>query len=110
MIGNTIMDMLFGQNTGVNFDNLTMAQKRTQLGNMFDPMEEGRERLRAMTAPEVTPGAGMNPMLAQALLSGGMGLLSQQKPQMMPVMPMQQTIRGMQLPQVNLQQYYRGLI
>ena len=43
-----IMNMLgLGMDMGVNFDNLSMAQKRMELGNMFDPMEAGRERLRA---------------------------------------------------------------
>ena len=98
------MNMLgLGMNTGVNFDNLSMAQKRMELGNMFNPMEAGRERLRAMTAP--TTETGMNPTMLQKLMQG---LLSQPEQPQMPVM--QQAARGMQLPQVNLQQYYGGLL
>ena len=104
----SIMNM-FGPNTGVNVDDMTMAQKRGLYGSMFDPMEAGRERLRAMTAPEVTPGAGMNPMLAQALLSGSMGLLSPQQPQMMP-MVQQQATPGLNLQPINLAQYYGGIL
>jgi len=103
-----IMNMLgLGMDMGVNFDNLSMAQKRTALGNMFDPMEAGRERLRAMTAPTASTATGMNPMMLQTLMQG---LLSQPEQPQMPVMPMQQAVRGMQLPQVNLQQYYGGLL
>jgi len=44
-----LMNMLgFGPNTGINVDNMSMANKRTLYGNMFDPMEAGRERLRAI--------------------------------------------------------------
>ena len=103
-----IMNMLgLGMDMGVNFDNLSMNQKRKALGNMFDPMEAGRERLRAMTAPTTPTATGMNPMLLQTLMQG---LLSQPEQPQMPVMPMQQAVRGMQLPQVNLQQYYGGLL
>jgi hypothetical protein len=49
----------------------------------------------------------MNPMMLQTLMQG---LLSQPEQPQMPVMPMQQAVRGMQLPQVNLQQYYGGLL
>ena len=103
-----IMNMLgLGMDMGVNFDNLSMAQKRMELGNMFDPMEAGRERLRAMTAPTTPTETGMNPMMLQALMQG---LLSQPEQPQMPVMPMQQAVRDIQLPQVNLQQYYGGLL
>jgi len=103
-----IMNMLgLGMDMGVNFDNLSMAQKRTQLGNMFDPIEAGRERLRAMTAPTASTATGMNPMMLQTLMQG---LLNQPEQPQMPVMPMQQAARGIQLPQVNLQQYYGGLL
>jgi len=103
-----IMNMLgLGMDMGVNFDNLSMAQKRKALGNMFDPMEAGRERLRAMTAPTASTATGMNPMMLQALMQD---LLSQPEQPQMPVMPMQQAVRGIQLPQVNLQQYYGGLL
>ena len=102
------MNMLgLGMDMGVNFDNLSMAQKRKALGNMFDPMEAGRERLRAMTAPTASTATGMNPMMLQALMQD---LLSQPEQPQMPVMPMQQAVRGIQLPQVNLQQYYGGLL
>ena len=107
-IPNTIMNM-FGPNTGVNVDDMSMAQKRGLYGSMFDPMEAGRERLRAMTAPEITPGAGMNPMLAQALLSGSMGLLSPQQPQMMPIVP-QQATPGLNLQTPSLNRFYGGLL
>ena len=103
-----IMNMLgLGMDMGVNFDNLSMDQKRKALGSMFDPMEAGRERLRAMTAPTASTATGMNPMMLQTLMQG---LLSQPEQPQMPVMPMQQAVRGIQLPQVNLQQYYGGLL
>jgi len=104
-----LFNMLLGPNTGVNVDDMTMAQKRGLYGSMFDPMEAGRERLRAMTAPEITPGAGMNPMLAQALLSGSMGLLSPQQPQMMPIVP-QQATPGLNLQTPSLNRFYGGLL
>lgn len=104
-----LFNMLLGPNTGINVDDMTMAQKRSLYGSMFDPMEAGRERLRAMTAPEVTPGAGMNPLLAQALLSGGIGLLSPQQPQMMP-MVQQQAMPGLNLQTPNLNRFYGGLL
>lgn len=104
-----LFNMLLGPNTGVNVDDMTMAQKRGLYGSMFDPMEAGRERLRAMTVPEITPGAGMNPMLAQALLSGGMGLLSPQQPQMMPIVP-QQATPGLNLQTPSLNRFYGGLL
>ena len=104
-----LFNMLLGPNTGVNVDDMTMAQKRGLYGSMFDPMEAGRERLRAMTAPEITPGAGMNPMLAQALLSGSMGLLSPQQPQMMP-MVQQQAMPGLNLQTPSLNRFYGGLL
>jgi hypothetical protein len=104
-----LFNMLLGPNTGVNVDDMSMAQKRGLYGSMFDPMEAGRERLRAMTAPEITPGAGMNPMLAQALLSGGMGLLSPQQPQMMPIVP-QQATPGLSLQTPSLNRFYGGLL
>ena len=98
---------LFGTNTGVNVDDMTMAQKRSLYGSMFDPMEAGRERLRAMTAPTASTATGMNPMMLQTLMKG---LLSQPEQPQMPVMPIQQAVKGIQLPQVNLQQYYGGLL
>ena len=102
------MNMLgFGPNTGINVDNMYMANKRTLYGNMFDPMEASRKSLRAITVPETTPGAGMNPMMVQALMQG---LLSQPEQPQIPLMPMQEAIRGIQLPQANLQQYYGGLL
>jgi hypothetical protein len=104
-----LFNMLLGPNTGVNVDDMTMAQKRGLYGSMFDPMEAGRERLRAMTAPEITPGAGMNPMLAQALLSGSMGLLSPQQPQIMPIVP-QQATPGLNLQTPSLNRFYGGLL
>ena len=103
-----IMNMLgLGMDMGVNFDNLSMDQKRKTLGNMFNPMEAGRERVRAMTAPTTPITTGMTPMMLQTLMQG---LLSQPEQPPMQVMPMQQAVRGIQLPQVNLQQYYGGLL
>lgn len=105
-----LFNMLLGPNTGVNVDDMSMAQKRSLYGSMFDPMEAGRERLRAMTAPEITPGAGMNPLLAQALLSGGMGLLSPQQPQMMPMVQQQQATPGLNLQPIDLNKFYGGIL
>jgi hypothetical protein len=51
----------------------------------------------------------MNPMLAQALLSGGMGLLSPQQPQMMPIVP-QQATPGLSLQTPSLNRFYGGLL
>ena len=100
---------LFGPNTGVNVDDMTMAQKRSLYGSMFDPMEAGRERLRAMTAPETTSPIEMNPLLAQAILGGSAGLLSPQQPQFMPMIQ-QQAIPGLSIPMANMNQFYGGIL
>ena len=108
-MGNTIMNMLFGQNMGVNVDDMSMAQKRSLYGSMFDPMEAGRERLRAMTAPEATSPLEMNPLLAQAILGGTSGLLSPQQPQFMP-MVQQQVTPGLNLQVPSMNNFYGGLL
>ena len=108
-MGNTIMNMLFGQNMGVNVDDMTMDQKRRLYGSMFDPMEAGRERLRAMTAPNVTTGSGINPLLAEALLGGSVGLLSPQQPQFMP-MVQQQVTPGLNLQMPSMNSFYGGIL
>ncbi len=106
-MGRTIMDMLFGQNMGVNVDDMTMDQKRRLYGSMFDPMEAGRERLRAMTAPETGAAlGGGNPMLA---LSALQGLLSPQQPQFMP-MVQQQVTPGLNLQMPSMNSFYGGLL
>ena len=46
-MGNTIMDILFGPNMGVNVDGMTMAQKRSLYGSMFDPMDRDWETSRS---------------------------------------------------------------
>lgn len=110
----SIMNM-FGPNTGVNVDDMSMAQKRSLYGSMFDPMEVGRERLRAMTAPGMGGAVGaatgqFNPM---ALMQGmkTLGLLDAPTPIQPQIMPMPQARPGFyNLQPSNLDQYYRGLI
>tara|TARA_R100001015_G_scaffold15847_1_gene7758 strand:+ start:501 stop:854 length:354 start_codon:yes stop_codon:yes gene_type:complete len=102
---------LFGPNTGVNVDNMTMAQKRSLYGSMFDPMEAGRERLRAMTASDAAAGAAggagaVNPLLA---LSAMQGLLGPQQPQMMPIIQ-QQAVPGLRIPMSSMNNFYGGLL
>lgn len=104
-----LFNMLLGPNTGINVDDMTMAQKRGLYGSMFDPMEAGRERLRAMTAPEATSPIEMNPLLAQAILGGSAGLLSPQQPQFMP-MVQQQVTPGLNLQVPSMNNFYGGLL
>jgi len=108
-IPNSIMNM-FGPSTGVNVDGMTMDQKRNLYGSMFDPMEAGRERLRNMTAPGMTPGGGFNPM---ALMQGmqSLGLLNAPQPIQPQIMPIPQATPGFNnLQPVDLNQYYKGLM
>jgi hypothetical protein len=103
---NNLLTLLgLGMDMGANFDNFSMAQKRTALGNMFDHMEAGRERLRAMTAPETTPGE-INPFLLEGLLSG------MQQPEVEPLMPVmpQQVLPTQQIPVTPQLNYYRGIL
>ena len=103
---NNLLTLLgLGMDMGANFDNLSMAQKRTALGNMFDPMEAGRERLRAMTAPETVPGE-INPFMVQGLLDT---LRPQQPPAFFDV-PAQQVTPTQQIPVVPQMNFYRGLL
>jgi hypothetical protein len=106
---NTIMNM-FGPNTGVNVDDMSMAQKRGLYGSMFDPMEAGRERLRAMTAPEVIPGAGVDPMSVLSYLGGmqQLGLLNTEPVRGPQISQMPQATPGYQYTPVDL--YKGGLL
>ena len=101
-----LFNLIGGTNMGVNVDNMTMDQKRRLYGSMFDPMEAGRERLRAMTAPSPIE---MNPLLAQAILQGSAGLLSPQQPQFMP-MVQQQVTPGLNLQVPSMNNFYGGLL
>tara|TARA_R100000388_G_C7242446_1_gene162504 strand:- start:2632 stop:2967 length:336 start_codon:yes stop_codon:yes gene_type:complete len=105
----SLFNLIGGIDMGANFDNMNMDQRRKALSGMFDPMEAGRERLRAMTAPEATSPVAMNPLLAQAMLGGAAGLLSPQQPQFMPIIP-QQTMRGVNIPMPSMNTYYGGLL
>lgn len=105
-----LFNMLLGPSTGINVDNMSMDQKRNLYGNMFDPMEAGRERLRNMTAPQMTPGGQFNPM---ALMQGmnTLGLLDAPTPVQPQIMPIPQAIPGFNnLQPTNLNQFYRGLL
>jgi hypothetical protein len=105
---------LFGTNTGVNVDDMTMAQKRSLYGSMFDPMEAGRERLRAMTAPDASVGGAagaalggqFNPM---ALLGGleSLGLLNTQQPQFFPMVE-QRAMPGLNIQTPSMNNFYGG--
>ena len=109
-MNNLLTFLGLGMDMGANFDNLSMAQKRTALGNMFDPMEAGRERLRAETMPPINNQAGNifdNPFIKQELLRG---LLQQQEQE--PVMQFNTSnafAPGIKLPVGNLNNIYREL-
>lgn len=102
-----------GPNTGINVDNMSMGEKRRLYGGMFDPMEAGRERLRAQTTIPMNMNQGGfsnifdNPFMKQELLRG---LLQQQEEQ--PMMQFQKESAfapGIQLPTGNLDNIYRQL-
>tara|TARA_R100000005_G_scaffold85995_1_gene54695 strand:- start:1000 stop:1317 length:318 start_codon:yes stop_codon:yes gene_type:complete len=104
---NNLLTLLgLGMDMGANFDNLSMAQKRTALGNMFDPMEAGRERLRAMTATQPIMGNNINPFLLEGLLGG---IQQPEAEPLMPVMP-QQILPTQQIPVIPQLNYYRGIL
>jgi len=114
-MGNTIMNMLgLGGLSGKEY---LMAQTpRNTLLDSMSPEVAGMFQQQYGINPMVDPmkdvasaGAGMNPLLAQALLSGGMGLLSPQQPQMMP-MVQQQAMPGLNLQTPNLNRFYGGLL
>jgi hypothetical protein len=89
--GNTLLDSMSPEVAG-------MFQQQYGINPMVDPMKD-----------VAAAGAGMNPMLAQALLSGSMGLLSPQQPQMMPIVP-QQATPGLNLQTPSLNRFYRGML
>ena len=105
-MNNLLTFLRLGMDMGANFDNLSMAQKRTALGNMFDPMEAGRERLRAMTATQPIMGNNMNPFLLEGLLC------AMQQPEVEPLMPVmpQQVLPTQQIPVTPQLNYYRGIL
>jgi hypothetical protein len=102
-----------GMNMGVNFDNLTMDQKRQALRGMTKGTMLGGvnpELPTPIKLPEptaVAQGDASNPIVALDALSG---LLQQpQQPQMLP-MAQQQAIPGLNLQPINLAQYYGGIL
>jgi len=111
-MGNTIMDMLFGQNMGVNFNNMNMDQKRQALRGMTKGTMLGGinpELPMPIQLPDATAQAAMgggNPMLA---LSALQGLLSPQQPQFMPLVQ-QQVTPGLNIPMSSMNQFYGGLL
>ena len=114
MMGNTIMNMLFGgMDMGVNFDNLTMDQKRQQLRNMtkgtmlggINPELPMPIKLPDATATTAANGA-TDPMLAISALQG---LLSPQQPQFMP-MVQQQATPGLNLQMPSMTNFYGGIL
>lgn len=114
MMGNTIMNMLFGgMDMGVNFDNLTMDQKRQQLRNMtkgtmlggINPELPMPIKLPDTTATTAATGA-TDPMLAISALQG---LLSPQQPQFMP-MVQQQATPGLNLQMPSMTNFYGGIL
>ena len=105
-MNNLLTFLGLGMDMGANFDNLSMAQKRTALGNMFDPMEAGRERLRAMTATQPIMGNNINPFLLEGLLGG---IQQPEVEPLMPVMP-QQVLPTQQIPVTPQLNYYRGIL
>ena len=114
MMGNTIMNMLFGgMDMGVNFDNLTMDQKRQQLRNMtkgtmlggINPELPMPIKLPDATATTAATGA-TDPMFAISALQG---LLSPQQPQFMP-MVQQQATPGLNLQMPSMTNFYGGIL
>lgn len=100
-----------GMNMGVNFDNLTMDQKRQQLRDMtkgtmlggINPELQTPTKLPEVAAAEAS---ATNPMMA---LSALQGLLSNEQPQMLP-MVQQQAIPGLSIPMANMNQFYGGIL
>ena len=109
-----LLNMLFGPDMGVNVDGMTMDQRRSLYGSMFDPMEASRERLRAMTAPDAAVGGAagaalggqFNPM---TLLGGleSLGLLNTQRPQFFPMVE-QRAMPGLNLQTPSMNNFYGG--
>ena len=114
MMGNTIMNMLFGgMDMGVNFDNLTMDQKRQQLRNMTKGTMLGGinpELPMPIKLPDATAQAAtgaMNPMMMSAIL--GSGILNEQPKEMLPIID-QQAVPGLSLAMKDLNRFYGGLL
>lgn len=100
-----------GMNMGVNFDNLTMDQKRQQLRDMtkgtmlggINPELPTPTKLPEVAAAEAS---ATNPMMA---LSALQGLLSQEPQQLMPIIQ-QQAIPGLNIPISNMDRFYGGIL
>lgn len=114
MMGNTIMNMLFGgMDMGVNFDNLTMAQKMQELRDMTKGTMLGGvnpELPMPIKLPDATAQAAtgvMNPMMMSAIL--GSGILNEQPKEMLPIID-QQAVPGLSLAMNDLNRFYGGLL
>ena len=102
-----------GMNMGVNFDNLTMDQKRQALRGMTKGTMLGGvnpELPTPIKLPEptaVAQGDASNPMMGLNALSG---LLEQpQQPQILP-MVQQQATPGLNLQPIDLNRFYGGML
>jgi len=101
-----------GMNMGVNFDGLTMDQKRQELRGMTKGTMLGGvnpELPTPIKLPETTAvaqGDASNPMMALSALEG---LLSQEQPQMLP-MVQQQATPGLNLQPIDLNRFYGGML
>ena len=107
-------NLFVGMDMGVNFDNLTMAQKMQELRNMTKGTMLGGvnpELPMPIKLPDATAQAaavgGMNPMLMSAILGGG--ILNEQPKEMLPIID-QQAVPGLSLAMNDLNRFYGGLL
>ena len=103
-----------GMDMGVNFDNLTMAQKMQELRNMTKGTMLGGvnpELPMPIKLPDATAQAaavgGMKPILMSAILGGG--ILNEQPKEMLPIID-QQAVPGLSLAMNDLNRFYGGLL
>jgi len=100
-----------GMNMGVNFDGLTMDQKRQQLRDMTKGTMLGGinpELPTPINLPEVAAAgaSATNPMMA---LSALQGLLSEEPQQLMPIIQ-QQAVPGLNNPIADMSKFYGGML
>ena len=96
---------------GVNFDGLTMDQKRQQLRDMTKGTMLGGinpELPTPINLPEVAAAgaSATNPMMA---LSALQGLLSEEPQQLMPIIQ-QQAVPGLNNPIADMSKFYGGML
>tara|TARA_R100001015_G_scaffold3719_1_gene1303 strand:- start:3437 stop:3796 length:360 start_codon:yes stop_codon:yes gene_type:complete len=107
-----LSNLIGGMDMGVNFDNMTMDQKRQALRGMTKGTMLGGinpELPMPIQLPDAAAQAAtgaMDPMMAISALQG---LLSNEQPQMLP-MVQQQAIPGLSIPMADMNRFYGGLL